>query len=211
MISALNESFLDRLSGVIALKRATYDALRRDPAATGQAWFIVVFLGLANGIALITTPLVIVPRDAADETAAALAQLAAALAFDTTERQVLALVMGVIGAIISWYLSSWLIRVIGNRVADSGQTATTTEMRRLVGWGYAPSLASFLSPIPLIGPLLALFGTLWAFVTGIMAVRAAFDIGIGKAVAIEVAAFFLVLLVVMVVVVITVLLALPFA
>jgi Yip1-like protein len=211
MTSALNESFLDRLQGVVALNRPTYDALRVDPAATGQAWFIVVFLGLANGIALIVTPLVAAPPDTTGEVADALAQISAALTFDTSERQVMALVMGVIGAVISWYLSSWLLRAIGNRVAESGRTVNAEEMRRLVGWGYSPSLASFLSPIPLVGPLLAFLGTIWALVTGVMAVRAAFGIGIWKAIAIEIVAFLLVLLVVIILVILTVVLTLPFA
>lgn len=211
MTSALNESFLDRLQGVVALNRPTYDALRRDPAATGQAWFIVVFLGLANGIALIVTPLVGIPPATTGEVADAMAEISAALTFDTTERQVMALVMGVIGAVISWYLSAWLLRAIGNRLAESGRTVNAEEMRRLVGWGYSPSLASFLSPIPLVGPLLAFLGTIWALVTGVMAVRAAFGIGIWKAIAIEIVAFLLVLLVVIILVILTVVLTLPFA
>ena len=84
-------------------------------------------------------------------------------------------------------------------------------MRRLVGWGYSPTLASFLSPIPVIGPLLATLGTLWAFATGVMAVRTAFGVGIWKAIGIEIAAFLLVLVVVIVVVLITVMIAWPLA
>jgi hypothetical protein len=82
-------------------------------------------------------------------------------------------------------------------------------MRRLVAWGYSPSLASFLAPIPIVGPILATLGSLWGFVTGVMAVRAAFDVGIWKALAIELAALLLLLLVVMIVVFITVMLAWP--
>jgi hypothetical protein len=62
-------------------------------------------------------------------------------------------------------------------------------MRRLVAWGYSPSLAWYLLPIPIVGPMLALVGWFWSLVTGIMAVRAAFGIGIWQAVVIRVAAF----------------------
>jgi len=55
MKAETNETFLDRLAGVISLKRPTYETLQRDPAATPQSWLIVLFIGLANGIALIST------------------------------------------------------------------------------------------------------------------------------------------------------------
>jgi hypothetical protein len=144
-----------------------------------------------------------------DPMAQTAADLATALTFDTAERQVLALVAGVVGAIVSWYLSSWLLRVIGNRMA--GRTVSSEEMRRLVGWGYSPTLASFLTPIPLIGPLLATIGTFWALVTGVMALRAAFEIGVGKAIAIGIAAFLVVLVVVMVILFIIIMIAWPSA
>jgi hypothetical protein len=132
--------------------------------------------------------------------ASSAAEVAAALTFDTTERQLAALAVATLGAILSWYLSSWLLRVIGNRVAGRvGRQITTEEMRRLVAWGYAPTLASFLRPIPVVGPLLATLGALWAFVTGVMAVRTAFGVGIWKAIGIELAAFLLLALLVAVI------------
>jgi hypothetical protein len=209
MQTALQESFWERLNGVVTLQRPTYETLQHDPEATGQSWLIVTLLGLANGIAVITTPIATVLPGMPDELQADAVEVAAALSFDTTERRLLALAAGVIGAIISWYLSAWLLRVIGNRMASTaGRVVSPDEMRRLVAWGYAPSLASFLAPIPLIGALLATLGSLWAFVTGVMAVRAAFNVGIGRAIAIEIVAFLLVLLVVIAVVTITLIIAL---
>lgn len=209
MLTALQESFWDRLGGVIALRRPTYETLQHDPTATSQAWLIVLFLGLANGIALIVTPIVTAVPGVTGEAAALYDDLAAAFTFETADQQVLALLAGIISAIVSWYLSSWLLCAIGNRVARGRRTVTPEEMRRLVGWGYSPSLASFLTPIPVVGSLLATLGTLWSLVTGVMAVRTAFDVSIWKAIAIEIAAFLVVLLVVMIVVFITVLIAWP--
>jgi hypothetical protein len=200
MLSVLQESFWDRLAGVVRLKRPTYEAIQRDPEATSQSWWIVVLLGLANGIAWIVTPVVAVFPGMPEEMASSAAEVAAALTFDTTERQLAALAVATLGAILSWYLSSWLLRVIGNRVAGRvGRQITTEEMRRLVAWGYAPTLASFLRPIPVVGPLLATLGALWAFVTGVMAVRTAFGVGIWKAIGIELAAFLLLALLVAVI------------
>jgi hypothetical protein len=208
MLSVLQESFWVRLSGVVGLKRPTYEAIQRDPEATSQSWWIVVLLGLANGIALITTPIVTVVPGMSEEMARSAAEVTAMLTFDTTERQLMALTLAILGAILSWYLSSWLLRVIGNRVA--GRQVTGEEMRRLVAWGYAPTLASFLSPIPVVGPLLAIVGTFWAFVTGVMAVRTAFGVGIWKAIGIELAAFLILLVLVVIIgsVLLTVMIAL---
>ncbi|MCC2628937.1 MAG: rane protein of unknown function [Thermomicrobiales bacterium] len=212
MLSVLQESFWERLSGVVRLNRVTYEAIQRDPEATTQSWWIVVLLGLANGIAWIVTPIVASFPGMTDEMAGDVAALAAAFTFDTTERQIMALAVAILLTILSWYLTSWLLRVIGNRVAGSaGGKVTTAEMRRLVGWGYAPTLASFLTPIPVIGPLLATLGAFWTLVTGVMAVRTAFGVGIWKAIGIELAAFLVVLVVVTFVVLITVMIAWPLA
>ena len=211
MLAVLQESFWERLAGVVRLNRVTYEAIQRDPEATSQSWWIVILLGLANGIALIVTPLVTVFPGMSEEMANSAAEVAAALTFNTTGRQLMALAAGILGAILSWYLSSWLLRVIGNRVAGGERQVTGEEMRRLVAWGYAPTLASFLSPIPVVGPLLATLGTLWAFVTGVMAVRTAFGVGVWKAIGIELAAFLVVLVVVTVVVLLTVMIAWPLA
>jgi hypothetical protein len=212
MLSVLQESFWERLSGVVRLNRVTYEAIQRDPEATTQSWWIVVLLGLANGIAWIVTPIVTSFPGMTDEMAGNVAALAAAFTFDTTERQIMALAVAILLTILSWYLTSWLLRVIGNRVAGSaGRKVTTAEMRRLVGWGYAPTLASFLTPIPVIGPLLATLGAFWTLVTGVMAVRTAFGVGIWKAIGIELAAFLVVLVVVTFVVLITVMIAWPLA
>ncbi len=210
MLSILQESFWERLVGVVTLKGPTYEATQRDPEATSQSWWIVVLLGLANGIAWILSP----PIDTAfpgmtDEMARDVAALAAALTFDTPESRIAALAAGILGTILSWYLSSWLLRVIGNRVSSRhGRRVTAEEMRRLVAWSYSPTLAAFLVPIPVVG-LLATLGALWAFVTGVMAVRTAFGVGTLTAIGIEIAAFLclVVLAAVVLVVLITVMIA----
>ncbi len=212
MLSVLQESFWERLVGVVALRRPTYEAIQHDPEATGQSWWIVILLGLAQGIAVITTPLFTVVPGMSAEMTSVVTDLAATFTFDTPERQVMALAVGVAGLILSWYVSSWLLRIIGNRLAGSaGRRVNGEEMRRLVAWGYAPSLASFLTAIPIVGPLLATLGALWAFVTGVMAVRTAFGVGIGRAIAIEIVAFLVVILVVVAIVVLTVMIAGPLA
>jgi len=189
MISALQQSFWDRLGGVLSLQRPTYEAIQRDPEATGQAWLIVVLLGLANGISWIIVSTTGVPP----ELARAAPELVDSMRFESNERRLLALILGIVAGVVFWYISAWLLRFVGTRmVMLSGGQITAEQMRRLVAWGSVPSLAAFLSPIPVAGPLLATLGSLWSFVTGVMAVRSAFDVGIGKAIAIELVAFLIV-------------------
>jgi hypothetical protein len=212
MLSVLQESFWERLSGVVRLKRPTFEAIRNDPEATSQSWWIVVLFGLAQGIAWIVNPIVGDFPNMTDEMAKDLAVVVDAFTFDTPERQITALIAAILLTILSWYLSSWLLRVIGNRVVGSaGRKVTTAEMRRLVGWGYSPTLASFLTPIPVVGALLATLGALWTLVTGVMAVRTAFGVGIWKAIGIEFAAVLVMVVVITVVVLITVMIAWPLA
>ncbi len=190
MLAVLQESFWERLAGVVGLKRATFEGIRRDAATASQAWWIVLLLGLSQGIVLVTTPVVLTFPGMSEEVAADLEDFAAQLTFETTDQLVLGLAASVAGLVLTWYLTSWLLTAIGNRIArPTGQAVTTVEMRRLVAWGYSPSLAWYLLPIPIVGPMLALLGWLWSLVTGVMAVRAAFGVGIWQALVIRVAAF----------------------
>jgi hypothetical protein len=190
MLAVLQESFWERLAGVVGLKRATYEGIRRDDNAASQSWWIILLLGLSQGIALVTTPLIVAFPGMSETMTQELENFAAQLTFESTDQQVLGLAASIAGLILTWYLTSWLLRAIGNRLTrGSGQSVTAAEMRRLVAWGYAPSLAWYLLPIPIVGPLLALLGWFWSLVTGIMAVRVAFGVGIGQAIVIRVAAF----------------------
>jgi hypothetical protein len=190
MLAVLQESFWERLAGIVGLKRAAYEGIRQDENATSQSWWIILLLGLSQGIALVTTPLVVEFPGVSDEMTRELEALASQFTFETTDQQVLGLAASIVGLILTWYLTSWLLRVIGNRLTrGSSSPVTAAEMRRLVAWGYSPSLAWYLLPIPIVGPMLALLGWFWSLVTGIMAVRVAFGVGIGQAILIRVAAF----------------------
>ncbi len=201
MSSEWQESFGDRLIGVIRLNRPIYEAIKRDPRATAQALLIVIFLGLATGIALTTTAFDIDTTGMDAETASFVNDMSQAFTFETNGQKVLALVSSVITSLLSWYVTSWLLIFVGNRMSRQlGDRTTSEQMRRLVGWGYAPQLASFLAPIPVIGGLLAFLGGIWALVTGVMAVRTAFNVSIGRAVAIELLAFLVYLVAIVIVV-----------
>src|SRR3954452_16859027 len=152
MMSALQQSFWDRLTGVVALQRPTYEAIQGDPEATGQSWLIVVLLGLANGISWIIVSTTGIPP----ELAQAAPEIVDSLRFETNERRLLALVLGIVVGVVFWYISALLLRAVGRRMsAITARQLTAEQMRRLVAWGSVPSLAAFLSPIPVFGPVLA--------------------------------------------------------
>jgi hypothetical protein len=201
MSSEWQESFGDRLIGVIRLNRPIYEVIKRDPRATTQALLIVIFLGLATGIALTTTSFAVDTTGMDTETASLVNEMTQAFTFQTNGQKVVALVSSVITSLIGWFITSWLLTFVGNRMSHQlGDRTTSEQMRRLVGWGYAPQLASFLAPIPVVGGVLAFVGGIWAFVTGVMAIRTAFNVSIGRAIAIEVLAFLVYLVVIFVVV-----------
>jgi hypothetical protein len=190
MLAVLQESFWERLAGIVGLKRAAYEGIRREASTASQSWWIILLLGLSQGIVLVTAPVAVTVPGVSEEVSRELDDLAAQFTFETTDQQVLGLVASIVGLVLTWYLTSWLLTAIGNRLArPAGQPVTTQEMRRLVAWGYSPSLAWYLLPIPIVGPLLALLGWFWSLVTGVMAVRVAFGIGIWQAIVIRVSAF----------------------
>ncbi|MFT4037930.1 MAG: YIP1 family protein [Thermomicrobiales bacterium] len=207
MSSEWQESFGDRLIGVIRLNRPVYETIKRDPRATTQALIIVLFLGLATGIALTTTSFAIDTTGMDADTAAIVNEMTQALTFQTDGQKVMALISSVLTSLVGWYITSWLLTFVGKRMSSQlGDPVTSVEVRRLVGWGYAPQLASFLAPIPVIGAFLAFIGGIWAFVTGVMAVRTAFNVSIGRAIAIEILAFIVYVFAIFVVVILAALL-----
>lgn len=207
MASEWQESFGDRLIGVIRLNRPAYETIKRDPRATTQALVIVIFLGLATGIALTTTSFAIDTTGMDADTASIVNEMTQALTFETDGQKVMALISSVATSLVGWYITSWLLTFVGKRMSHQlGDPVTSVEVRRLVGWGYAPQLASFLAPIPVLGPFLAFVGGAWAFVTGVMAVRTAFNVSIGRAIAIEFLAFVVYVFAIFVVVILAALL-----
>lgn len=192
MSSEWQESFGDRLIGVVRLNRPIYEAIKRDPRATAQALLIVIFLGLASGIAFtsISGQLSSLDTTGLDpQTVSIVNEVTETYTFESNGEKLTVLIGSVLVSLSSWIVSAWVLTVLGNRTSRNlGDAASRMEVRRLVGWGYAPQLAFFLTPIPVIGPLLASLGWIWALVTSVMSLRVAFRIGVGHAIAIAVVA-----------------------
>ncbi len=63
-----------------------------------------------------------------------------------------------------------------------GGTADYGEMLRTIGFAYTPNVLRVASFIPCVGWLVALAGSVWALVAGVVAVRQALDFDTGKAI-----------------------------
>ena len=92
----------------------------------------------------------------------------------------MAMVLAVVMSIVGYYIWAYVTHFVGTRFF--GGTADTGELLRTIGFAYAPNVLAVFSFIPCVGPLIALVGSIWALVAGIIAVRAALDFDTGKAV-----------------------------
>ncbi|HEY9838968.1 MAG: YIP1 family protein [Candidatus Sericytochromatia bacterium] len=138
---------LPRLIGVLKLDIATYEEIEHDSTAISQAAAIVGVVALAQAIAQLGNP----------------------------DFHAIATPLGsLIGAFIGWWIGSWVVFKVGTELfkgeADHG------EMLRVMGFAQAPVMLAALTPIPMVGPFLALAGGIWALVTGFIAIRQGLDI-----------------------------------
>lgn len=172
-------SFWNRLVGIVTLRRETFEAIRDDPEATRQARLLLLLYALSTAIAWRAFWVPRFLEQWAEESPARQPTLGI-----PTSPQVTDIVLALIYVAFGWLAWSWLVWLVGTRVtAPSTSDLTAAQMRRLAAWGWAPSLALALGPLPILGWPLAGVGLIWAIVTSIMAVRAAFQISIWRAIA----------------------------
>lgn len=202
-----NQSFLDRLVGVIKLDRPTYEGIKRDAAATGQAWIIVLLAGLLSGIAnakqlalslselqrTFTGGALVDPETGepvVDPTTGQPLQLPDLSGLDTSAGRLATIVLSIVSAIIGWYLFAALARWAGRQFFGADADAVSNEeMRRLTGWAYAPALLSVVGIVPVLGPIVALVAAAWAIITQVTAVKTGLNLSTGKAVGTSIVAW----------------------
>ncbi|HNS01780.1 MAG TPA: Yip1 family protein [Anaerolineae bacterium] len=91
-----------------------------------------------------------------------------------------AAVVSAIWIVIGYYVWSYLTWFIGTRFF--GGTADVGELKRAIGFSYAPQWLGVLSFIPCAGAIVGLVVMIWSLVCGIIAIREALDVDTGKAV-----------------------------
>ena len=154
-----SSSFVDRVIGAIRLDPATYEAVEHDTDATWQAALVVVVAAIFSGVG-------------------------------SSGGRTRDLLGGVVASLVFWALFALFAYLVGAYLLRGPETsATFGEVLRALGFSYAPSLFAILGLIPGIGFLIVFIAGIWSLIASVIALRQAFEVSTGRAVAIAVVAF----------------------
>lgn len=152
------ENLLPRMLRAARLDVAFYNEVEADTSLNSQALLVVIIVAIASGLGSLLGGLI------------GGSGLVAAIT---------GLIVGILLTVLGYYIWAYLTLLIGTRLF--GGTADLGEMLRVIGYANAPNALGFFSFIPILGGLIALVGSLWALVAGVIAVREALDLDTGKA------------------------------
>ncbi|MFB6286868.1 MAG: YIP1 family protein [Candidatus Bipolaricaulia bacterium] len=137
---------IQRMIRAARLDRHLYEEVEANEQAFGQAIAVVVIASVAAGIG----------------TAA--------------QGGLLGLVIGAIGALISWFIWAYLTYWIGTRVLPESEThADPGQMLRTIGFSSSPGVIRIVGIVPALAQLAYVVGGLWMLVAMVVAVRQALD------------------------------------
>ncbi len=188
---ATEQSVVDRFLGVLKLDEPTYAAIKQDVAANSQAWLIVLLSGLLSGIGSVAALRQSWPqlqemlgRQPVDPATGQPLPVEPVVlpAVPPTGVLVSSLVFSVIGAVIGWFVISALAGWAGKTFFGGDRAVTGEQLRRLVGWSYAPLLLTVFGRVPAIGSIISLVVAVWAILTMVRALRTGLDLSSGKAI-----------------------------
>jgi hypothetical protein len=139
-------SFVNRIIRAAKLDVSLYEEVEADKTAMRQAMGVVVLSSIAAGIGTMVF------------------------------KRPMTFVIGVLGALIGWYIWAFLTYWIGTKLLPEPQTkADVGELLRTIGFSSSPGLLRVLGFIPVLGGII-LFGTsIWMLVAMVIAVRQALD------------------------------------
>ena len=188
---ATEQSVVDRFLGVLKLDEPTYAAIKQDVAANSQAWLIVLLSGLLSGIGSVAALRQSWPqlqemlgRQPVDPATGQPLPVEPVVlpAVPPTGVLVSSLVFSVIGAVIGWFVVAALAGWAGKTFFGGDRAVTGEQLRRLVGWSYAPLLLTVFGRVPAIGSIISLVVAVWAILTMVRALRTGLDLSSGKAI-----------------------------
>jgi hypothetical protein len=147
-----SSSIVNRMIRAARLEVPLYEELEADIAATNQALLVVVLVAVAAGIGQ-----------------------AIGATLTGNSRAILGLlVSGVLSALISWAVWSYVVYFVGTRFF--GGTATYGELLRTLGFAQAPRVLAIFSFIPVLGGIIVLLAAIWSLVASFIGTRQALDI-----------------------------------
>ena len=86
------------------------------------------------------------------------------------------LLVGVIAALVGWFIWAFLTYFIGTKLLpEPGTKADLGELMRTMGFSSAPGVLRVLGFVPVVGVIIVLAASIWMLVAMIIAVRQALD------------------------------------
>ncbi len=139
-------NFQDRIIRAAKLDVNLYEEVEADKGAMFQAMAVVVLSSIAAGVGSVGS-----------------------LGFG-------GILMGMIAALIGWYIWAYLTYIIGTKLLPEPQTkADHGELLRTIGFSSSPGLIRVLGIIPGVGSVIFLAASIWMLVAMVIAVRQALD------------------------------------
>jgi len=139
-------NFSKRMIRAAKLEVALYEEVEADKSALGQAMGVVVLSSVAAGIGTIS------------------------------RGRPLEMLVGVVAALVGWYIWAYLIYLIGTKLLPEPQTkADHKELLRTIGFSSSPGLIRVLGIIPGLANIVFPIAAIWMLVAMIIAVRQALD------------------------------------
>ncbi len=139
-------SFAQRMIGAAKLDVKIYEEVEADKNALGQALGVVLIASLAAGIGTLS-------RAGAG-----------------------GLVIGLIAALVGWFIWAFLTYLIGTKLLPEPQTKSDMgELLRTIGFSSSPGVIRVLGIIPALEMIAFLVAGIWMLVAMVVAVRQALD------------------------------------
>ena len=131
----------------MSLDRSFYREVADDPRYSQEALMVVILAAALSGVGSFLT------------------QLFGGNFFGS----IIALVVGVVLAVVGYYIWAYVVQWLGATMFKGQGTAP--ELLRGLGYAYGPMALGIFTFIPCVGGLVAAVGAIWALVCGFFAVR----------------------------------------
>ncbi len=142
------DSYLNRMIRAAKLDLSLYEEVEADRGAFMQAMGVVILSSLAAGVGSV----------------------------GEADPGVEIILLGTLGALLSWYIWSYLAYYIGTRVLPEENTrADYGQMLRTIGFSSSPGLIRIAGIIPGTTKVVFFFASVWMLVAMVIAVRQALD------------------------------------
>lgn len=138
---------INRMIRAATLQASVFDEVEHDPTKDQEALVAVITVAVINGVL------------------GFLGQLVVGEAFFAATSS---LIFGVVGAVLTYLLYAYIAFYVGTNFFEG--TADFGELRRVLGYAYAPNIVG---SIPCIGWIIA---PIWMAAAGVVAIRQALDV-----------------------------------